>query len=216
MRTFLFILSASCFIFTHAEAAIFGDDVNLSDLAQLSPEALNSLKDSEFAVFRAKVKHAGAVEAEKKFREQVKSVKTMLDARSLELRAAKTELKEIEQKSAGKKYKEAEEKVAAAQRQYDTVRLHAQWKEKELDIRAAVGEKEKQAVSVAEAERDLARVATLYEQGVLSAKNYNIDDVKKRLEKKKKDYAAAVEKEKTLAAEANRLRSDYENALKKN
>ena len=54
---------------THADAAIFGDDVSLADLAKLSPEAFNSLKDVEFAVFTAKVKHAGAVEAEKKFRE---------------------------------------------------------------------------------------------------------------------------------------------------
>ena len=111
--------------------------------------------------------------------------------------------------------KEAEEKVAAAQREFDTARLHVQWKEKELDTLAAASEKESQAVSVAEAQRDLARVTMLHEQGALSAKKYKIEDFKDRLEKKKKKYTAAAEKEKTLASEAGRLRIDYETLSQK-
>ncbi len=214
MRAFVLLLSSVCLILSHSEAAFFGEDVDLADLSKLSPEALNSLRDVEFAVFTAKVKHAGAVETEKEYKASVKSAKSILDAKRMELKAAKTELKDIEQKSVGKKLQKAEEKLAAAQRAHDIARLHVNWKEKELDALAAARDKQRQAVSVAEAERDLARVAKIQEFGVASAPKYRMEDFKKRLEKKKKDYADAVEREKSMGIEAGRLRRDYENALK--
>ena len=199
---------------THADAAIFGDDVSLADLAKLSPEAFNSLKDVEFAVFTEKVKHAGAVEAEKKFREVVKSAKSMLVAKKMHLKASETELKDVKEKSVGKKLKEAEEKVAAAQQAHETAQRYYRWQDRELDTLAVSAEKERRAVSAAEAERDLVRVFKLQEQGVSSAQKYNMEDFKKRLEKRRKEHAEAAEKEKASAADANRLRSDYDKVLK--
>ena len=203
------------FLNTSVEAGVFGDDVDLADLSQLSSEALEKFKDAEYKVFLMKVKHAEMKVLEKKAREDLKSVKSTLDAKRQQLKAAKAELKDIQQKSVGKKLTDAEAALRNAQKDYDIADLHAKWKKKELDARLAAVEKEKVAIVVAEAERDFARVSKLHEQKVPSAGNYRIDDFKTRLGKRQKEFEAAVSKEKSEIFEAKRVKLDYDKLVKK-
>jgi hypothetical protein len=73
-------------------------------------------------------------------------------------------------------------------------------------------EKDKLAVSVAEYERDFARVSKLIEQSVPSAIKYSLSDFKKRLEKNQKEYEKAVSTEAKEMAEAKKLKTAYEKA----
>ena len=58
MRKALMYLVILILFYNSANAGLFGDDVDLADLSQLSPDALEILKDTEFNVFLTKVKHA--------------------------------------------------------------------------------------------------------------------------------------------------------------
>jgi len=60
MRKILIYLAILALVHNGANAGLFGDDVDLADLSQLSPDALETLKDTEFNVFLTKVEHAGA------------------------------------------------------------------------------------------------------------------------------------------------------------
>jgi hypothetical protein len=201
----LFILTVST-----VKAGLFSDKVDLADLSQLSSEALETLKDVEFRVFLSKVKHAEMKVLEKKAREDLKPVKLTLDAKRLQVKAAKAEVKDIQQKSAGKKLTDAEEALRNAQKDFDVASLHVEWKEKELDARIAAVEKEKAAIAVAEAERDLAQVSKLHEQKVASASKYVIMDFKKQVQKKRKEYESAVNRLQKEIAEARRLKEEFE------
>ena len=59
MRKILMSLAILALVYNGANAGLFGDDVDLADLSQLSPAALETLKDTEFDLFLTKVKHAG-------------------------------------------------------------------------------------------------------------------------------------------------------------
>ena len=210
MRKYFLCLMASTLLFSGAEAGLFGDDVDFADLSQLSSEALETLKDAEYKVFYSKVKHAEMKVLEKREREDLKSVKSVLDAKRLRFKAAKTELKDIRERSAGKKLADAEAVLRNAQKAVDIAKLHVNWKEKELDMRIAGAEKEKAAIAVAEAERDLARVLKLHAQKAPSAGKYRVDDFKEGLGKRQKELEIAISKEKSEIFEAKKRKLDYE------
>ena len=75
-------------------------------------------------------------------------------------------------------------------------------------------EKAKLAASVAEGERDLARVSKLTEQNVPSAVKYTLSDFKQRWEKKQKEYQKAVSTEVKETAEAKYRKAAYEKLSK--
>jgi hypothetical protein len=52
MQKILMILAFSVFFYHSANAGLFGDDVDLADLSQLSPDALETLKDTEFKEYQ--------------------------------------------------------------------------------------------------------------------------------------------------------------------
>ena len=52
MQKILMILAFSVFFYYSANAGLFGDDVDLADLFQLSPDALETLKDTEFKEYQ--------------------------------------------------------------------------------------------------------------------------------------------------------------------
>ena len=81
---------------------------------------------------------------------------------------------------------------------------------KEVDVQAASVEKDKLAVSVAEYERDFARVSKLIEQSVPSAVKYSLSDFRSRLEKKQKEYEKALSAEAKEMTEAKKRKAAYE------
>ena len=65
-------------------------------------------------------------------------------------------------------------------------------------------------MSVAEYEKDLARVSKLKEHSVPSAVIYSLSDFKKRLEKKQKEYEKPVRAEAKEMTEAKKRKAAYE------
>ena len=57
MRKILIYLAILALVHNGANAGLFGDDVDLADLSQLSPDALETLKDDEFKEYQ-KALHA--------------------------------------------------------------------------------------------------------------------------------------------------------------
>jgi len=205
----LMVLMGVC-LWERSDAGLFGDEVDLADLSQLSSEALDTLKDVEFAAFIARVKHAGAKVKENRAREDLKTAKSQLNTKSIELKAAKAKYKEVSERFAGKRLSEAQAVLRSAQEQHDVIQLLVKWKKKELDVQSAGVAKEKAAVSIAEANRELARVMKLVESKAPSAGRYNMDYFKKDLKKRQKEYDTAVTREEKEMLDAKTLKAEYE------
>ena len=214
MRKIMMGLVIVAIVYNSAEAGLFGDDVDLADLSQLSPEALETFKEAEFNVFLMKVRHAGAKVLENKAKENLKTSKLTLDAKNKHLKSAEADLKEAKAAQDSTRIETAEKGLRNAKKELEHARLLIQWKEKEVDVQAAGVEKAKLAAALAEAERDLARVSKLIDQNVASAQKYRLSDFRAKVDKKRKEYKQALKRETKEIAEAQKLRSAYEEIAK--
>lgn len=210
MKKILMGLAILAIVYNSANAGLFKDDVDLADLSQLSPEALDTFKDIEFKVFLMKVRHAGAKVFENKAKEDLKTSKLTLDAKNKRFKSAEADLKEAKAAQDSTRIDAAEKTLQNANKELEHAKLLIQWKEKEVDVQDAGVEKAKLAVSVAEHERDLAWVLKLKEQNVPSAVKYSLSDFQKRLEKKQKQYEKAVSTEAKEMTEAKRRKAAYD------
>ena len=210
MKKILMGLAILVFVYNGANAGLFGDDVDLADLSQLSPEALEALKEAEFNVFLMKVRHAGAKVLENNAKENLKTSKLTLDAKNKRLKSAEADLKEAKAANDSTRIESAEKGLRDAKKELEYARLLIQWKEKEVDVQAAGVEKAKLAVALAEAERDAARVSKLIDQNVASAQKYSLSDFRAKVDKKRKEYQRASKTETNEIAEAKKLKSEYE------
>jgi hypothetical protein len=210
MRKILLGLAILALVCNGADAGLFGDDVDLADLSQLSPEALETLKDTEFSVFLMKVKHAGTKVLENKAKENLKTSMLTLDAKKKHFKSAEADVKEAKAAQDAARIDAAAKALRNADKELEHAKLLIQWKEKEVDVQAAGVEKAKLALSVAEHARDLARVSKLKEQNVPAAVKYSLSDFKSRLEKKQKEYEKSVSTEAKEMTEAKKRKAAYE------
>jgi len=201
-------------VYSGADAGLFGDDVDLADLSQLSPDALETLKDTEFNVFLTKVKHAGVKVLETKARDNLRASKLTLDAKNLHLKSAEADLKEAKATNDQGKIAAADKVLRQAKEDFNRAKMLIKWKEKEVDVQAAGLEKAKLAVALAEAEQNLARVSKLVEQKVASAQKYNLSDFKAKVDKKQREYQQAMSAETKETAEAKKLKAEYDKMSK--
>jgi len=214
MRKILMILAFLALFYHSAIAGLFGDDVDLADLSQLSPDALETLKETEFNVFLTKVKHAGAKVLGNKAGEGLKASKLTLDSKNLHLKSAEADLKEARATQDQGQIETADKALRIAKENYERARMLIKWKEKEVDVQVASVKKAKIAVELAEAERDVARVSKLIEQNVVSSPKYNLSDFKAKVDKKNKEYQKALSTETKEIAEAKKLKAGYEKISK--
>jgi len=214
MRKILMGLAILGLFYSGASAGLFGDDVGLADLSQLSPDALETLKDTEFKVFLTKVGHAGAKVLENKSSGDLKESKLTLDAKNLHLKSAEADLKEAKAAKDQAKIEAADKTLRQAKMNYETAKMLIKWKEKEVDVQIASVKKAKIEVELAEAERDLARVAKLIEQTVASAQKYNLADFKAKVDKKQSEYQQALSAEIKETTEAKKLKAQYDKMSK--
>ena len=214
MRKILIYLAFWALVHNGANAGLFGDDVDLADLSQLSPDALQTLKDTEFNLFLTKVRHAGAKVLETKAGDDLKASKLTLDAKNLHLQSAEADLKEAKATKDQGKIDFADKALRQAKENNETAKMLIKWKEKEVDVQIASVKKAKIAVELAEAERDLARVAKLIEQNVASAQKYNLSEFKAKVDKKQREYQQALSAETKETAEAKKLKAEYEKRSK--
>ena len=211
MRKILVGLAILVIFYNSAYAGLFKDDVDLADLSQLSPEVLETLKQTEFNVFLMKVKHAGAKVLENMAKNDLKKSKLTLDAKKQRFKSAEADLKEAKASQNSTLIDSAEKALRNANKELEHAKLLIQWKEKEVDVQTAGVEKAKLDVALSEAERDLARVSKLIEKNVPSAKKYNLSDFKANLDKKHKKYQKAMSTETKVMLEAQKLKAKYEN-----
>ena len=214
MRKILIYLAILVLFYCSANAGLFGDDVSLADLSQLSPDALETLKETEFNVFLTKVKHAGAKVLENKAGDDLKKAKLTLDSKNLHLKSAEADLKEAKATQDQGQIEAADKALRQAKENYERAKMLVKWKEKEVDVQVVSVKKAKLVVELAEAERDLARVSKLIEQNVASAPKYNLSDFKAKVDKKNKEYQKALSTEKKEIAEAKKLKAGYEKISK--
>ena len=214
MRKILIYPAILVLLYCSADAGIFGDDVDLADLSQLSPDALETLKDTEFNVFLTKVRHAGAKVLENKAGDDLKTAKLTLDSKNLHLKSAEADLKEAKATQDQGQIEAADKVLRQAKEDFERAKMLIKWKEKEVDVQIASVKKAKLAIELAEAERDVARVSKLIEQNVASAQKYNLSEFKATVDKKQRDYRKALHAETKAAAEAKNLRAEYEKISK--
>ena len=214
MRKILIYLAILVLFYCSANAGLFGDDVSLADLSQLSPDALETLKDAEFNVFLTKVKHAGAKVLENKAGDDLKKAKLTLNSKNLHLKSAEADLKEAKATQDQGQIEAADKALRQAKEDFERAKMLIKWKEKEVDVQVASVKKAKLDVERAEAERDVARVSKLIEQNVASAQKYNLSDFKAKVDKKNKEYQKALITETKEIAEAKKLKTGYEKISK--
>ncbi len=212
MRKILIVLAILAITYSVAEAGIFKEDVDLADLSTLSQDALETLKDTEFNVFLMKVKHAGAKASENKANNNLKTAQLTLNAKRQRLKSSEADLKEAKSTHDSARIDAAEKALNNAKKELEHAKLLIQWKEKEVDVKAARVKKAKLAISVAEHERDLARVSKLKAQNLPSAAKYSLSDFNKRLEKKQRDSQKAVSAEAKQMTEAKKRKAVYDSS----
>jgi len=214
MRKTFMSLMMVLLVYSVAEAADFKDSVDLADLIQLSPAALETFKDVEFKVFLAKIEHARAKATAQKTREALKAAKLRLDSKKLRLKAAQAEVKDAKAASDQGKIDASEKARNTAKNELEAAKVLVKWKKKELDVSETGVEKANAALSVKEAEREIAWASKLKEQKVPAAAHYIIPELKKKLDKRQRDLEVAIRKEKKQTAEANKLKAEYEKLSK--
>ena len=158
--------------------------------------------------------HAGAKVLENKSSDDLKASKLTLNAKNLHLKSAEADLKEAKAAKDQGKIEAADKVLRQAKENYELAKILIKWKEKEVDVQAAGVEKAKLAVALAEAERDLARVAKLIEQKVASAQKYNLSDFKAKVDKKQREYQQALSAETKETTEAKKLKAEYDKMSK--
>ena len=131
MRKILIYLAILVLFYNGANAGIFGDDVGLADLSQLTPDALETLKDTEFNVFLTKVKHAGAKVLENKAGDDLKTAKLTLDSKNLHLKSAEADLKEAKATQDQRQIEAADKALRIAKEDYERAKKLIKWKNKE-------------------------------------------------------------------------------------
>ena len=214
MRKIFITLMMSLLVYSGVEAAAFKETVDLADLAQLSPELLETLKDSEFKVLLGKIELARTQVMEQKTIQMLKSAKLERDSKKFRLKAAHAEIKDAKAASDRGKIDAAERTLNIAKNELEVAKTLVKWKERKVDAAESGVERAKAALSVREAERELIWASKLKEQKVPASAHYIIPELKKKLENKQKGFEAAVRKEKKKTLEANKLKTEYEKLSK--
>ena len=214
MKKLILSLMITLCVYTGAKAADYKDSVDMADLVQLSPEALDTLKNVEFDVFLAKIQHFRTKAEARKARDALKTAKLALDSKNLREKAAQAEVKEAKAAPDQGKIDAAEKALNAAKAELAAAKMFVKWKEQQVDVADAAVENAKVMVAVEEAEREVAWATKLKEQKVPAAARYILPELKKKVEKKQKELEAVIVKEKKEMAVANKLKAEYEKLSK--
>ena len=195
-------------------SGFFGNSVDLDDQAQLSLKGPEDLKDSEFKVFLAQVRLAGAKDDLKKANGESKAVKKILGSEKTDLKATEAEVKAAKEIQDKERFIRAETALLKSQEAYTTAELTVAWKAQEVKARKASVEKAELELDIAEIQRDRARVAQLVSEKVPAAQKYSSNNLEKSLKKKQKNLTKAKRDEERETWEAKKSKEDYELKIK--
>ena len=206
------IVSFAILIVTHSISygGLLDRSVDFADLAGLSEEGLQALKDTEFEVFLANVKFARAKAAEGLAQDSLKAAEDDLDKERLNLKAAKAEYKAAEANQDAERMSNVEKTLEKVKEAIKTAELLVKWREKEVSARKTGVKKAKLEVELSENKRDLARISRLVTEKVSSASKYSLADYENKQKKIQEDYQKAVDREKREMLEAEQLKAQYQ------
>ncbi len=133
------ILSFAILVATHSISygGLLDRSVDFADLAKLSEEGLQALKDTEFEVFLANVRLARARTAEDLARERLKAAEDNLDKERLNLKAAKADYKAAEANQDPERMSNVEKTLGKVKEAMKTAELRVKWRGKEVSARKA-------------------------------------------------------------------------------
>lgn len=206
------ILSFAILIAAHSISygGLLDRSVNFADLAELSEEGLQALKDTEFEVFLANIRLARAKTTEDLAQDSLKAAEDKLHKERLNLKAAKAEYKAAEGNQDTERMSNVEKTLEKVKEAIKTAELGVKWREKEVSARKAGVKKAKLGVELSENKRDLARISRLVAEKVSSAGKYSLADYENKQKKIQEDYQKAMDKEKREMLEAEQLKAQYE------
>ena len=206
------ILSFAILVAAHSISygGLLDRSVDFADLAKLSEEGLQALKDTEFEVFLANVSLARAKTEEDVARDSLKGAEDNLDKERLNLKAAKAEYKAAQANQDAERMSNVEKTLQKVKEAIKTAELGVKWREKEVNARKTGVKKAKLGVELSENERDLARISRLVTEKISSANKYSLADYKSKQKKNQEDYQKAMDKEKREMLEAEQLKAQHE------
>lgn len=206
------ILSLAILVAAHSISygGLLDRSVDFADLAKLSEEGLQALRDTEFEVFLANVRLARAKATEDLARERLKAAEENLDKERLNLKAAKAEYKAAQANQDTERMGNVEKTREKVKEAIKTVELGVKWREKEVSARKTGVKKAKLGVKISENKRDLARISRLVTEKISSASKYPLADYKNKQKKNQEDYQKAMDREKREMLEAEQLKAQYE------
>jgi hypothetical protein len=216
-----------------AFAGAYDSSIAINDIAGLSDESIDALKDAEFAVLKAQVELARAQGQNNGLKAELKDANRKLDAKSLDLKAAKSEVKAA-QANVGLKnvgtaavndpnnpYPESPERLSkanarleTAQYESDTARSLVAWKEAEIDRVDTLIAAREQAAEVASIKRDRARVEAMQKEQVAAHSKYSEAELSKRLESVQQRFDKAEVKRSEAKIKADQAKNAYESRRK--
>lgn len=191
------------------EAALFKHSVDLADLSGIPREALLELEESEFEVFLAQVGFNTARAAERGAAGAAKAAERLLETETLDLKAAKAEVKAAKANQDGERLLAAEAVLTAAELDERAAKQFLKWKKREREAREAEAKMAATALDLAESRRDLARVELLVRQGAPAAVKYDLSDLAGAVRKRQKDHESASRKAAAAGHELEALKQEW-------
>ncbi len=198
-----------------AQAGLFKDAVDVADLAQLSPEGLESLKESEFAAFVARVRLQAAKEREDQAQGALKAAQRNVSVQELDMKAAAAETKAA-------KANQDEERLAAAEilrrdarSDLEIAQAFETWKKDERAATRAAVKSAEARLDLAEAQRDHARIERLAAENVPASAKHDYTDSAKRVAKRQSDADKASRRAEKAAATAAKSAAAYDESARR-
>ncbi|MDH3283813.1 MAG: hypothetical protein OEQ13_03665 [Acidobacteriota bacterium] len=214
MRILPIVVALAAAVSIPAQAGLFKDSVDLADLAQLSSEGLESLKDTEFAAFVARVKLEAAKAREDQAQGALKAAKRTISVEELDMKAATAEAKAAKANQDEDRLAAAEVLGRDAKTDLEVARLFEAWKKDDrASTRAAVKHAEAQ-LDLAEARRDHARVERLFAEKAAAASKYDSAEYAKRVSKRQGEADKTSRSAEKTAAKAAKSKAAFEAAAK--
>lgn len=214
MKKLLILACCGVLLTTIAVAGLFKNSVDLADLSEVAPEALETLQATEFAVFVEQVRLSAAKAATARAEGGVKTANRTLEAEKLDLKAAEAELKAAKANQDSERSAAADAGIAGAKADLATVKALRDWKMQEQKARQAEVAVAKSAVDLAEANRDLARVRLLKQANAPSGEKYDPGEIERTVSKRQKEYDDANRKASAAIAKIDKLKLDWDRLAK--
>jgi len=211
----LMLICVVCVMTTATQGGLFKNSVDLADLSEVSPDSLETLKDTEFAVFVAQVRVHTVKAAENRAAGGVKAANQIVEAENLDMKAAEAEQKAAKANQDEERTTAATARITGTKEDLETAKALRKWKAQEQEARQAEVAMAKSALDLAEATRDAARMRLLIREDVPSAKKYDLADLDREVAKRQKEYDSASRKARDKMARVDKLKADW-NQLAKN